>query len=182
MRVLITLPDSLSGELGILSRHAQEFDKIHLRKPGWTENQTREYLEDAGELCERLVLCDHFTLGSEFNVGGIHLKESMRDNVHLSSLETVGTRSTSVHRLSSLPEMQDYDYVLFGPVFPSFSKVNYKPGYSREQMSDALQSPRPKTLAIGGIDNQTCETTLQLGFDGYAVLTSFWKPHVEKVS
>ena len=179
IRILITLPNTFGREVAILESYAEKFQKIHLRKEDWTEEQTIRFLDTLShKLIRRIVLCDHYHLALDYNVGGIHMKESKRTmNIGASGK---GTVSTSFHDLHTLKkEAPAFDYALFGPVYPSFSKSGYVPAYTKDDFRKALSQTKARVVGIGGItDNKTGELQ-SLGFSGLAFYTSFWKDHVK---
>ena len=151
IRVLITLPHAYDDEVSILEEQAENFDKIHLRKRDWTESETSAFLDQCSiPLLNRLVLCDHYHLTFQFDLGGIHLKEMKR---HMNNrIFSSGTVSASFHELATLQrEGSQFDYALFGPVYPSFSKKDYKPSYTSDEMHDALIQSDVRAIGIGGV-------------------------------
>ena len=177
IRVLITLPDTFEQETDILESQTDKFDKIHLRKNNWSEEKTKRFLEGLSEhLIRRIVLCDHYHLVQQYNLGGIHMKESKR-TLGFGPLRH-GTVSSSFHDLETLVrEGPALDYALFGPVFASFSKPGYVPGYDTGDLKKALHGTTARVVGIGGIEENKTADIRSLGFAGMAFYTSFWKDH-----
>jgi len=64
------------------------------------------------------------------------------------------------------------DYLAFGPVFQTRSKLNPDPTVGLETLSDvkSLAGARP-VVAIGGIDRSTVRNVLEAGVDAVAIIS-----------
>jgi thiamine-phosphate pyrophosphorylase len=175
IRVLITLPEAFDEELHILEKQAENFDKIHLRKNNWSESETISFLNQCSVLLlNRLVLCDHYELTLSYPTGGIHLKEKKRPMN--TDIYRKGTISSSFHQLETLcEEGPAFDYALFGPAYLSFSKENYTPSHSSDEIREALEQIETRVVGIGGVSEEKQSEMQELGYSGLAFYTSFWK-------
>jgi len=148
----------------------------HLRKPTWSRDQLIAWLRALPVgLHPRIVLHTHHDLAAEFTVGGVH----DRDTPEIPS-NPIGyrMRSRAVHDLATLrASLDDYDRLLFSPVFASFSKPGHGPALDHDDLRPALALPRrAEVIALGGIDASRIATCRDLGFDGVAVLGAiFWR-------
>jgi thiamine-phosphate pyrophosphorylase len=151
----------------------------HLRKPAWSRDELAAFLREVpGAWRPRLVLHSHHELAGEFDIGGIHFKDT---GMPLASppASPALLRSRAVHDLTALIDSLDrYDRLLFSPVFPSISKPGYAPSaaFSRADLAAVLARPRrAEVIALGGIDRARLPACRDLGFDGVAVLGAVWQ-------
>ncbi len=89
--------------------------------------------------------------------------------------------STSIHQLQNIDEdLSLFDYCVYGPIFKSFSKNNYAPAISLTKIKQQIQEFKSKyintkLIAVGGIDNNSMNKALDVGFDGVAFLGYVWQ-------
>src|SRR5689334_9961149 len=81
--------------------------------------------------------------------------------------------STSVHDLIVLPEIPHFDYVFYGPVFNSISKIGYQSKLSPDFKLDKTCS-KPQVIALGGVELSNLTKIKTMGFAGAAVLGALW--------
>ena len=148
---------------------------LHLRK----ENPDRqEYagLISAVDECfhHRFALHQFHELSADFpGVKRLHYPEWMRKQPTQTVKNDEFTRSTSIHNLNELNEVQGFAYTFFGPVFDSFSKPGYKSRLAGDFKVPVMENTTP-IIAIGGIDADKIEPLKQMGFEGAAVLGALW--------
>src|SRR5690606_40314958 len=94
MLLLITPPIQVKDEATIL-RQIALFDTciIHVRKPNFSIEQMKKWLEQfPSEATQKMMLHQHHQLQNEFNLKGIHFKESHknsgRSEEHTSELQS----------------------------------------------------------------------------------------------
>ena len=63
------------------------------------------------------------------------------------------------------------DYIAFGPVFATGSKVNPDPVVGLEGVRVARSLTRKPLVAIGGITRQNCRAVIEAGADSVAVIS-----------
>ncbi|TRZ41312.1 thiamine phosphate synthase [Robertkochia solimangrovi] len=173
MIILITQEIGIKNEMVLLQEMFREgLSRLHVRKPGMNREGLREWLQgfDA-EFHTRMVIQDHFDLLEEFNLGGRHLKESMRnsDLPEVYPFEmTGGLISTAVHDPDSLEKVTTFDYAFLSPVFDSISKDKY---HGRKFH---LSDPPLPVFALGGITAENVGALPRMGYSGAGVLGSIW--------
>ena len=93
------------------------FDYVHIRKPGFSMQQMREYIKSIPpKYYDRLKIHNHFELAHEFNLAGIHL--NMHCNVIPPNCENL-SRSRSCHSENELTDLNQYEYVFLSPILDS---------------------------------------------------------------
>ena len=152
---------------------------LHLRKPTYTKNEVREYLQKIpNQFHKRIVLHDHYELIEEFDLKGAHLTEKTKQSVRkMNALKKTKTKiiSTSCHNYKDiLKSRRKYEYIFLSPVFDSISKQGYKSNFDLENLKLFLKK-RKNIVALGGINIENIKTIKQLGFSGAAVLGSIWE-------
>lgn len=161
---------------------------FHLRKPGWSKEQLRKWLEDCpAVLHESLMIHSHGELAMEFNLKGMHigasvLTEKIQEQTLL--IETAHREqkliSTSVHNRTETDRLQTgWDYAWLSPVFESISKPGYGAGTSDDEI-DLLrkvlkEQKQTEVFALGGIQPELLQTLSSRGFDGAVVLGAVWQ-------
>lgn len=179
--IVITHPEMLPGEAGIINQlFAQGLARLHVRKPDATEAELRALLEQIDpQFRGRIALHQHHKLAREFGIAGLHFTENNRLAQSEETLEVLKsngfTLSTSIHDREALERLSHcFDYAFLGPVFDSISKAGHSskiPADFRLQKHNYLN----KVIALGGIDAENLKSTLEMGFDGAAVLGSIWQ-------
>ena len=73
--IVITRPDFFMEEASLVNRlFAAGMERLHLRKPGASEEQLAEWLRSIDSRFHRsIVLHDCFSLVKSFHLGGVHL-------------------------------------------------------------------------------------------------------------
>ncbi|MGZ4060107.1 MAG: thiamine phosphate synthase [Bacteroidia bacterium] len=79
------------------------------------------------------------------------------------------------HSLKEIENCKEkYEYAFLSPIFDSISKTGYKSGFKRKEIKEFLKNNNTKIIALGGIDENTIQEAINLGFDGAAVLGAIW--------
>ncbi|MDR0353017.1 MAG: thiamine phosphate synthase [Opitutaceae bacterium] len=188
LRLLVISPEGEdSREHAVLAElFAAGLRHYHLRKPGWARARLAAWLRALPpEFHPRIVLHTHHNLAAEFDLGGLHERDSGRaappDSSRMASASSGGPggriRSRAVHSLAALRSALDRrERLLFSPVFPSISKPGHAPACSHKKLAALLALPRrAEVIALGGVDATRLPVCRALGFDGIAVLGSVWQ-------
>lgn len=182
MRVMvITAPDFLPNEaamLGALLAHGAE--RIHLRKPGCTEQELSKLIEQLPRQCyPNLSLHDHFALQARYGIGGIHLNG--RNPIAPTNYK--GLISRSCHSLAEVERYKaEVNYLFLSPVFDSISKEGYRAAFTPHMLDEAARKGiiDHKVVALGGVSAQKMPQVCAWGFGGIALLGAVWnKCHTE---
>ena len=178
--IVVSSPDQVNDETKIINKLFESGLKyFHIRKPADTEEQVRKLIAGIEpDYYPCLSLHQHHSLAEEFGIKRLHYTENERSKLNNNTLEGIISKgfilSTSIHDLSLLGYLNEYQYVFFGPVYNSISKQGYKsvlpPGF---KLSATKASPL--IIGIGGIEANNMEGIKKMNFDGAAILGSIWK-------
>lgn len=149
--------------------------RFHLRKPGDTLGEVRRLIQHIEPMYySGIALHQYHEMAEEFGMKRLHFKEESRSlKAHRSLLKTKGySLSTSVHSLSDLHSMEEFDYVFFSPVFDSISKPGYSAVIGQNFKLD--KSIAANVIALGGLNRQNINQVKAMGFAGAAVLGAVW--------
>ncbi|MDP2541981.1 thiamine phosphate synthase [Tenacibaculum discolor] len=182
MIVLIAPEKDIPNEIEILQQLFEEgLEYYHFRKPDKNYEEHVAYLNQIDEKYHDRIVTHYFhELINEFNLKGIHFQEQKRidaldnGNEYFIGLDMIGkTMSSSFHEPSALENCDiEFDYHLLSPVFSSISKKGYEGrGFDVNNIDKTI-------IGMGGINTDTIEKTLALGFQGIGVLGGVW--NVEK--
>ncbi|MCB2149236.1 MAG: thiamine phosphate synthase [Deltaproteobacteria bacterium] len=183
MRLIIISPSNdIPNEPEVVCRILQQSSAtVHLRKPGRSDRQIADYLEQVpAAFHRRIMVHDHPELLVQFDLKGIHFSEKERKR-YLPGLRQLrlampGCRlSSAFHRIADIPEPDGlFDYILLSPVFDSISKQNYRAAFEHADLKRFLSRTDHTVFALGGLDAQRAVTAASLGFRGIAVLGAVW--------
>ncbi|WP_425657755.1 thiamine phosphate synthase [Tenacibaculum ascidiaceicola] len=178
MIILIAPEKDIPNEIEILQQLFEEgLEYYHFRKPDKNYEEHVAYLNQIDEKYHDRIVTHYFhELINEFNLKGIHFQEQKRidalenGNEYFIGLDMIGkTMSSSFHEPSALENCDiEFDYHLLSPVFSSISKKGYEGrGFDVNHIDKTI-------IGMGGINTDTIEKTLALGFQGIGVLGGVW--------
>jgi thiamine-phosphate pyrophosphorylase len=129
----------------------------------------------------RILLNDRLDVALAAGADGVHLGEQSLPAKEAKRLATERKGAdrfmvgVSAHSLGSVVEAQanGADYVLFGPVFPTPSKLVYGRPQGVERLAAACQAVSIPVLAIGGITVENARECLLAGAAGIAAIRLF---------
>lgn len=147
---------------------------FHLRKENAHEADYRKIIEEISPVYHQQIALHQFhSIAKDYNIKRIHHTESFRQHSVNENLSKSTIYSTSIHQLSTLDRIAEYEYCFFGPVFNSLSKPGYIsviPSGFRLEKKDEM----PKIIALGGIGLNQINEVKAMHFDGIALLGSIW--------
>lgn len=178
MIVLIAPEKDIPNEIEILQQLFEEgLEYYHFRKPEKNYEEHMVYLNQIDEKYHDRIVTHYFhELINEFNLKGIHFQEQKRIDAlengseYFIGLDMIGkTMSSSFHEPSVLANCDiEFDYHLLSPVFSSISKKGYEGrGFDVNHIDKTI-------IGMGGINTDTIQETLELGFQGIGVLGGVW--------
>ena len=178
--ILITNPFFVENEIDILHSLLEEgLSLLHIGKPNFSELEMAQFIHQIKlEFRVNLVLHTQHQLGEDFGINRYHFSEKERNN-RFQSLARFSKpcryKSTSTHSIEDFNSLENsFDYAFLSPVFKSISKENYLP---KTDLFEALKSRtnyKTKMIALGGIDTENIQKTLENGFDDIALLGTIW--------
>ena len=201
-KIIFTYPVSVDDELEKLTRLFENgLETLHLRKPEFSLGEMIKYMSEIpNEFHNRIMIHDHYALIGEYNLAGISLnirtigQMVTEDQVNKSFIQPLvltakgvevngnraGCVSFSAHHFSEIEKLPFRpDYFILGPIFDSISKEGYKSNFhDHKLLSENLNKSAVDIIALGGIDESKIELCENLGFAGYAMLGSIWRPEL----
>ncbi len=172
--IAITTPTCFPGEGKIItSLFEAGLERLHLRKPDAGKETIAALIHQIpDQFYSRIVIHDHFSLASEYALGGVHLN---RRNLNAPDHFT-GSISRSCHSIQELDTWKSLDYLFLSPIFQSISKEGYGNGFPWHELEEATERGfiNPKVFALGGIDASHIRQLKGLGFGGAVVLGALW--------
>lgn len=178
--IIITSPGAVEGETASICRMLDSgvVDRLHLRKPAMTQEETRLLIERIPErLYPAISIHDHHHLAAEYDLGGIHLN-SRNPLPPVDGFPGFVSRSChSVEEVKKALLLDNADYCFLSPLFDSVSKRGYK-GAIGEAECLALSSMGPladRVIPLSGITPERLPEVARLGFNGAAILGAAWE-------
>lgn len=176
LKIAITLPDSISGEVATIRRLlANGFDIVHLRKPNATIDYCRQLLAEMSDAeRSRIVVHDYYSLYREFALRGVHLNR----NIASLPLDYCGSRTRSCHSFEEVVRYKtEVDYLFLSPIFDSISKAGYRSAFSHYELCQAARKGiiDSRVIALGGVTSDKLPYLESLGFGGAAMSGAVYK-------
>lgn len=187
MRLIVVSSESLfEEESDWINRMMSAYDFVlHLRKPHSTEEDVEKLIQKIDKRhYGRVVLHDHFSLASKYNLMGVHLNFRNPQVGMEGEYWSNCSISRSCHSIQDISDCKElYSYVTLSPIFDSISKCGYKANFSdgiiKKAKCDGIIDN--KVVALGGISSSNIESAKEMGFGGVAVLGTIWKqPTIEE--
>ncbi len=180
--VIITAEDFIPCEAEAIARLAELPDvRVHLRKPGASEEQLRQLIERIPTSAyPRLSLHDHHSLAAEYGLGGIHLN----GRNPLPPEGWRGLRSRSCHSIDELARATEEDYRFLSPIYDSLSKTGYTAAFGEQELAAAAAAGLlgARTVALGGVTPERLPELDRRGFGGAAFLGYVWsEPSLQSI-
>jgi thiamine-phosphate pyrophosphorylase len=190
--IVISAAEKVEKEQELINALFEQGLKIfHLRKPGYTMAEMQDFLKIIQpKYLRRIIIHSNYELIEKYNLAGIHLTGKFIESVAEKDIKEICAIArkknlkvtSSVHHLTELSRLSfNYDYIFLGPVFDSISKEGYISKLSHSEISESLKNKNIKTevIALGGIDRTNLERTIEMHFDGVAILGAIWKEFSE---
>ena len=142
----------------------------------------REMLRDAARLREifpansaaRLIFNDRPDLALLAGFDGVHVGQGdvSAEDAHriVGATRWVGVSTNSAEQVMDA-EKASCDYIAYGPIFPTESKVNPDPTVGLAGLRAARALTAKPLVAIGGITRKNCRSVLDAGADSLAVIS-----------
>jgi thiamine-phosphate pyrophosphorylase len=157
---------------------------LHLRKPKLDSKEVEDILKQIPKkYLPYIMIHGKYNLASKYNLRGVHLKRSHRNN-NLSSrflrfkLKLFHPKlkiSTTFHSLQSLRENNvKYDYVLLSNVFNASSKFNFEDS-GMKILKTVISKCNQNVFAIGGVKTEYLESIKEAQFAGAGLSSSIFK-------
>lgn len=177
MILVISDSEFLPGEAASINELFRAgLDLFHIRKYHASEEELSHFIRSIDAVFHpQLVLNHHHNLGVKLGLKRFHFSERDRDHWEESGWAGKNPEwsySTSVHTMEEYNALPDhFSYAFLSPVFDSISK----PGYQAVRFDFDQKKESPvKLIGLGGIQAENVSETIQMGFDGAALLGAIW--------
>ncbi len=179
--VVISNPFTVADEIKIIhSLFKEGLSLLHIRKPDFSELEMAQFIDQIElEFRDRIVLHNYHLLAEDFGINRIHFSEKERNRIHdFTARFPKPCRynfSTSTHSIEDFNSLENnFDYAFLSPVFKSISKENYEPKTNHFEALKSRTNYKTKVIALGGIDSENTQKTIENGFDDIALLGTIW--------
>lgn len=141
----------------------------------------KEMLNDAAMLRDlfakqdsRLIMNDRADLALLAGLDGVHVGQSDVPPEDARSIvgtgKWVGISTNSAEQVIA-SDLTSCDYIAYGPIFPTASKINPDPIVGLAGLKAVRALTRKPLVAIGGITRKNCRSVLDAGADSVAVIS-----------
>lgn len=156
-------------------------------KADWTRSafdQARVIAEECSYRSVTLIINDRADIAALVSAG-VHVgQDDLAPDDCRKVVGREGFIGLSTHTAAQLAAggAEEVDYLAFGPVFPTTSKLNPDAVVALEGLSNARKSTRKPLVAIGGITRENAVAALAAGADSVAVLGDLLPETITKSS
>ncbi|MET3027114.1 thiamine phosphate synthase [Flavobacterium sp. UW10123] len=178
--IVITNPFFIEDEIQMLNSLFEEgLSLLHIRKPDFSALEMAQFINQIKlEFRNKVVLHNHHYLAEDFGVDRFHFSEKERkqnSDFPIRFSKPCKSNSTSTHSIQDFNSLEnEFDYAFLSPIFKSISKENYHPKIDLFEALKSKTNNKTKAIALGGINAENIQKTLENGFDDVALLGSIW--------
>jgi hydroxymethylpyrimidine kinase/phosphomethylpyrimidine kinase len=168
-------PDASELEYWVSLLGSGEIARLHIRAPELSLAELSKLLKQIPEVWrQKIVLHRHPELVKEFHLLGCQFSEEQVRNAEYTKWKDSGfLRGASLHTIEDVQRFADeFDLLLFGPVFQSLSKTNYGPKFSLADINALPASLRAKLVLIGGVTRNKIPSLAELSVQGVVMRTA----------
>jgi thiamine-phosphate pyrophosphorylase len=163
---------------------AAGIDQIQLREKQLTARTLYELTAAAVEITRgsgtALLVNDRADIARGAGADGVHLtSNSISAKVIRQTFGDDFLIGVSTHSPAELLQARDAgaDFVVFGPVFETGSKIGYGPPVGLQRLKEAAGAVAPfPVLALGGVSSANATACLRAGATGVAAISLFAEP------
>lgn len=144
------------------------FELLHL---------AREIGKNSSKYKSKLIINDRLDIALLSKASGIHSPEN---GIPVSAVKKFGKNliaGKSAHSIESAKQAEEngYDYILFGPIYRTPSKINFGKPKGVKELKKVCEAVNIPVFAIGGINPSRVEKCIEAGAKGVAVIGSIIK-------
>jgi thiamine-phosphate pyrophosphorylase len=148
---------------------------IQLRAKGWEIAQIEQVAHALANALKEYGTCfiinDHVGVAADCGAHGVHLGQDDGDiRAARSQLGPHCLIGRSTHSLSQIQDVEDVDYIGFGPIFQTETKVTENPEIGIPILAKAVDISPVPVVAIGGITAKHLPDLLGTGVHAWAVI------------
>jgi thiamine-phosphate diphosphorylase len=130
----------------------------------------------AASLDTRVLVNERADVARAAGAAGVHLPSSGMSADRIRTVEPAWTIGRSIHEGDDPPDRGACDYLLFGTVFVSESKMEGSPVAGVDGLARAVRLTGRPVVAIGGVTPDRVRSCLDAGAVGVAAIGSFLPP------
>lgn len=137
-------------------------------------NLAKEIKQISDSANARLFINDRFDLVQAIDADGVHLTSQSLPAEVIRKVDASKLIGVSTHSLDEAraAEQSGADFILFGPVFPTPSKLKYGKPQGLEKLHTVCQAIGIPVFAVGGITPERAKSCLEHGAFGVAAISS----------
>lgn len=137
----------------------------------------KEIKSITGKSRTKLIVNDRLDIALLCNADGLHSPEKGIDAKNIKKYNKNFIAGKSVHSLTQAlkAEKSGFDYLLFGPVFRTASKIKYGEPQGLAKLKKVCDSVNIPVFAVGGITPERINKCMNAGAFGVAAITPFMK-------
>lgn len=177
----VTSSDQYNRLIDLCRRAAQAgVDYIQIREKDLTTRELCALVSDTALAISAtktaLLVNDRIDVALAAGAHGVHLRSdsiSVADARRLVGQNFIIGVSTHSIDEAFVAAQQGADYVLFGPIFETPSKIPYGPPLGLERLTEAAARLSCPVIALGGIDSGNARKVLASGARGIAAIRMF---------
>ena len=127
----------------------------------------------------RLIMNDSPELAVQLDFDGVHVGQmdaSPEEGRRIVGPDRIVGMSTHNRAQLEAADAMPVDYIAFGPVFATDSKLNPDPVVGLEGLREARALTKKPLVAIGGITVENASSVLDAGADSVAVISAMFGP------
>ena len=146
---------------------------IQLRTKGWAKSDIAEAAKALRLVCtqSKLIINDHVDVAAISHADGVHLGQEDSDPAEARRILGNGALiGLSTHTLAQVHQAKGVDYIGFGPIYGTTTKIQAGAPVGTDLLEQAVQvSPFP-VVAIGGITSSNLENVQVTGAHSWAAV------------
>ena len=169
-----------SWESFVLSVIRAGIDLIQVREKDLPTREllavTRKFVDAAKGTATRIVVNGRLDVALAAGAAGVHLgNQSLPGSAVRRIVSSSFLVGASCHSLEEAKhaEASGADYIAFGPVFETASKLQYGPSLGLAKLREAAEKVSIPVLALGGINVERVKSCLDAGAAGVAGISIF---------
>ena len=151
---------------------------VQLREKEMPMNELLPIAKRMREICRDItfIVNDHVDLAKIIEADGVHLGQD--DMPVRSAKKILGEQAISGVSCGNIEEakqaeVEGADYIGFGHMFPTSSKIKTTPQRTLKELEEVCSSLNVPVIAIGGITIKSAVQVVEAGTGGIAILSAF---------
>src|SRR5690625_2274737 len=162
-------PEKFTKKVAMIYEHV---DYIHIREKSWTAQthiKVINHLSQIGVERSKIIINDRVDIALTEHVGGVQLANHSIEIEKVKDVAPSLRIGCSVHQLDEAlrKEAQGADYLIYGHIFETTSKLNVPPR-GLEQLKKITEQVNIPVIAIGGVTPENTNITLEHQANGIA--------------